>query len=70
MANHPWPFNFPSKMRLQDLTPRDLYELIIQGVAQGNIESNAASRVRGGNVNSADAVRAAITAGRADVLNG
>jgi len=68
MANHPWPFNFPKTMRLQDMTPQDLYELIITGVAQGNIESNRESRTRG--VGNADTVRAQLEARTRDVITG
>lgn len=71
MTNHQWPFSFPPECSISDLKPKDLYELIIKAVAEGNKESNRDSRI--GAVpgrQSADAVRAALESRRVDLIQG
>lgn len=72
MAKHDWPFDFPRHARpAEDLNAQDIYELIIQAVAVGTLESNQASRIgTGGGRQSADAVMAALKASSPDILNG
>ena len=72
MAKHDWPFDFPRHSKpKEDLNAQDWYELIINAVAVGNLESNQASRVGTGHGRqSADAVMASLKSRSTDILQG
>ncbi len=56
-----WPFNFPPHMAVKDLEARDVYELIIRGVSEGQQEAQSdALRKRMVPSTSADMVRAGL----------